>query len=253
MTTAKSCIKRGLRGPEPRRILRPFQVNGDQIFIGVGPDVGDAVGEFDGALWPEECSGELLAAVSAELDPHRVDLEIGLRTRQRGNVIGEGRRRIACGHRDGHLPAHSVRAAEGQTPRRLAPAHWSGFRDRQRDPRRGRIGHLSHGADADPGRLREADESIGRNVLRQRRLDPGSRCAVARCGLMRPGCGLGGPTGPGSDPVDGPVATRQHGDRRQSGHSRQRAKRSRSQLSHAKKPAPILFPRPDMVGRRDRR
>ena len=224
-----------------------------RYLIGVGPDVGDAVGEFDGALWPEECSGELLAAVSAELDTHRVDLEIGLRTRQRGNVIGEGRRRIACGHRDGHLTGHAVGPAEGQRhialPRLIGP----GFRDRQRDPRRGRIGYLSHGADADPGRLREADESIGRNVLRQRRLDPGSRCAVARCGLMRPGCGLGGPTGPGSNPLDGPVATRQHGDRRQSGHSRQRSTRSRSQLSHAKKPAPILFPRPDMADRRDRR
>src|SRR3984957_5371814 len=122
--------QRGFRGTEPRRILRPFQVNGDQIFIGVGTDVGDAIGEFDGARWPEECSGELLAAVSAELDTHRVDLEIGLRTRQRGNIIGEVRRRIAYGLRDGHPPGHSVRAAEGQRhvalPRLIGP----GFRDR---------------------------------------------------------------------------------------------------------------------------
>src|SRR5271155_2030240 len=76
--------QRGFRGTEPRRILRPFQMNGDQISTRVGPDVGDAVSELQGALGSEECSGELLAAVSAELDAHSVDLEVGFRTRQRG-------------------------------------------------------------------------------------------------------------------------------------------------------------------------
>src|SRR6202020_2090821 len=106
-------------------------------------DVGDAVGEFDGALWPDECSGELLAAVSAELDTYRVEVKVGLRTRQRGNVIGEGRRRIACGHGDGHLPGHAVGAAEGQRHVAFSRLTAPGFWHRQRNPRRGRIGPMS--------------------------------------------------------------------------------------------------------------
>src|SRR5438105_156222 len=77
--------QRGFGGTEPRSILGPLQLNGNQIISGVGPDVGDAVGELARALGSEECSGELLAAVSAELDPHGVDLQVRLRTSQRGN------------------------------------------------------------------------------------------------------------------------------------------------------------------------
>src|ERR1700744_6604174 len=106
--------QRGFRGTEPRGILRPFQVNGDQILTRVGPDVGDAVGEFTRALGTEECSGELLTAVPAELDAHRVGLEVRLRTRQRGNVIGEGRRRGARRDGNGHRAGHAVMPAERQ-------------------------------------------------------------------------------------------------------------------------------------------
>src|ERR1700761_8379072 len=126
---------RGFRGTEPCSIRWPFQVDGDQILTRVGPDVGDAVGELTRPLRSEERSDELLAAVAAELDAYRVDLEVDFRTCQRGNVIGEGRGRVARRDGNGHRAGHAVRPAERQRHIALPRVTGPGFRDGQRDPR----------------------------------------------------------------------------------------------------------------------
>jgi hypothetical protein len=46
--------QRGFRRAEPRGVFRPFHVDGDQVLGGVGPDVGEPVGELDGARLPAE-------------------------------------------------------------------------------------------------------------------------------------------------------------------------------------------------------
>src|ERR1700691_5909232 len=71
--------QRGFRGVDPRRVCWPLQMNGDELFVGVGPDVGDAVGEIKSARRSEECPGQLLAAVAAEFGARGVDLQVGLR------------------------------------------------------------------------------------------------------------------------------------------------------------------------------
>jgi hypothetical protein len=93
MTTAKSCISAFFTAAKPGASAGPSRWVVTRYF-GVGPDVGDAVGEIERAWWSEVRPGQLLAAVSAERGTGGVDMQIGLPARQRGGVVGERRRRV---------------------------------------------------------------------------------------------------------------------------------------------------------------
>ena len=165
----------------------------------------------------------------------------GFRARQRGGVVGEGRRRVELGRGDRHRPGETVGSGERQRHITLSGLTRPAVGSCDGDPRCGRIGNLSDGADADPGGLRKACECVGRHMVRQRGLDPGNRCAVAHRGLRR--CRRRRLAGPGRHPVGGPDAPGQRRDRRQAGRSQRDANPARRRFNHAKRPAPVLFPR----------
>ncbi len=253
MTTAKSCISAVFADGEPRGVCGPLHADNDQVLGGVGPDVGEPVGELDGARRARERPDEFLTAVSAEFGTHGVDLKLRLRLRQVGGVIGESCGGIECRRCDGHRATHTVGPVERQRqiaiPRLAGPPVGNG----DGDPRCSRIVHLSHRADSAFGRCcREAEKRIGWNGIRHRRLNPGSRRTVVPAGWTGRGGGRTGSPGPGGDPVDAPGAPRERSDRQQAGHT-QRRPNGRRPISHAKRQEPIPFPRLDMADQRGRR